>query len=187
MKLTTNASGGAATTVTYVPEGGSMIITARYAGTDALDDSQATVAIEEIAVNEDDEVGFLTQMTLPIVFSTGLIVVILALLLLRPKGEQRSRRRLRDMNEREKVEHYYQKMEKMLTKKVPRTMDRTPREYAREVEASLPINPEPVHGLTSKFEVAKYSHYDVEKEHVAEATSELHEIERDFYSLDEKK
>ncbi len=187
IQLTTNGSGMAATTVNYVAEDGNMRVTATYAGTDIYDGSRITADVEEIAVDDEDKGDMLSLASVSVFAIIGLLAIVLGAILLKPKRDHRSKRRLRDMNDREKVEHYYERMEKMLSKKVPRSIDRTPREYARDVEAQLPINPKPVRGLTDKFEVAKYSNYHVEKQHVAEATTELHEVERDFYSLDGKK
>ena len=187
IQLTTNASGMAATTVNYVAENGNMRVTATYAGTEMHDGSEVSADVAKIEESGEDTAGLLTPASISIMVVIGILALVLGAILIKPRGAQRSKRRLRDMDDREKVEHYYERMEKMLTKKVPRNIDRTPREYARDIEAQLPINPKPVHGLTDKFEVAKYSNYDVDKQHVAEATTELHEVERDFYSLEEKK
>ncbi|MCI0497529.1 MAG: transglutaminase domain-containing protein [Thermoplasmata archaeon] len=185
-QMTTNGSGMASGIISFNATNGTMDVSAIYGGSHIHDGSTAEATIGEVPSGKEAASDLMATIAVPLLVGAGLVIALLAFLL-RPKGSEAGRKRLRDMDDREKVQHYYHRMERLISRKVPREPNKTPREYAAEIETRLPINPKPVHGLTGKFEVARYSRYDVNKQHVAEATQELTEIERDIYSLDEKK
>ncbi|MBI4640516.1 MAG: DUF4129 domain-containing protein [Candidatus Tectomicrobia bacterium] len=71
----------------------------------------------------------------------------------------------------------YRRLEQLLNfYGIPRLSFQTPLEYMKSVLASLAISPSSIRGLTSLFEVAKFSLHDMKEEDKSKALFYLHDI-----------